>query len=72
MDEISPKKRKRMLVGIILVLVIVIGFLGCCMLMPPSEVTTITSASEARERISDLQSQLEGMADELKDISESL
>lgn len=76
MDEISPLKRKKMLVGIIVILVIVIGFLGYYILQTggggPTEVTPITSASEAQERISALQNQLEGMADDLKDISESL
>lgn len=69
----SQKGRTRLLAGIIVVLVIAIGFLGWYILQmaPPGE-KPITNAGEARERIASLQNQLQNMADDLREISESL
>ena len=67
------KKKTKLLAGIIIVLVIVIGFLGYYITqMAPTEEKPIISASEASERISDLQEQLQTIADDLKGISEEL
>lgn len=69
-----PKNRTRLLAGIIVVLVIAVAFMGYYMLQQtaPSGGETITSASEAGERITSLQGQLQDIVDELKGISEEL